>query len=261
MTKRKIFFGLVLIIALGAMWQVVKYIWNFEMFYFYEISGPSAPRFTAGWEEMGLFSMKTETVLSSLDRGESDLFIPEPIRETDDVVDIMFSKPVLISDTIPWTQADYLDIANALRKFVWHDSLDDWNLIDMGFNTSCQDNVRGFRNAKFDFHKTGFDLKEMWILDLWRGVFLYPEQEGGLWGEAEYFHRPKNKWEEIDLNRLIITADDALRIAEENGGKEYRTKIQNKCNISINLSGDGLWSVDYLDFEIYINPYTGEFHK
>ena len=261
MTKRKIVFGLVLVIALGAILQAVKYIYNFEVFYFYEISGPVGPRFTAGWDEMGMFSINTETILTSLERDETGLFVSETISATDDPVDMMYSKPVVIPGAIPWTQADYLNVVSALSRFVWNDSLDKWELYSMAFDTTCQDNVDGFRSASFDFRRTGFDWKEMWILDLWRGVFLYPEQGGGLWGEADYFHRPKYKWEDIDVNRLVITADDALRIAEDNGGREYRAKIHNECFINLYLSGETLWVVWYGDFRMYINPYTGDFHR
>lgn len=256
--RRKIAVGLALGIAFCAIPMFVVYAFGYIPFLL-EPHNPSAPGETSGWSKMGLFSMDTETILSSLDQAETNLFIPESIGSSLDAADVMYSRPILISESIPWSQADYLDVVNALNRVVWHDSLDNWNLHSMHFFTTCQDNVSGFRNGDFVYIKTKFDWGRLSVL--WRGVFLYPDQEGGLWAEAEKFH-PTYIRKGIDLDRLVVTADDALRIAEENGGREYRTKIQNDCTINVTLSADRWygWFVWIGDFEIYIDPYTGEIH-
>ena len=63
-------------------------------------------------------------------------------------------------------------------------------------------------------------------------------------------------------------ADDALQIAEKNGGADVRLGVDNICGITLRLNHNPPlkhsenWLVDYdrTGFYIDINPYTGE-HK
>jgi hypothetical protein len=76
----------------------------------------------------------------------------------------------------------------------------------------------------------------------------------------------------IDMAQLKISADQALQIAESNGGEEKRASVKNACSISLQLILDRTnrwqWKVYYhrhddrtLFFNILIDPYTGEVVK
>jgi len=67
------------------------------------------------------------------------------------------------------------------------------------------------------------------------------------------------------LSRLKITADDALKIADDNGGKSFRLASANQCQISMILAPDSDtgWDIGFDDnhgrnFNIHIDPYTGK---
>ena len=74
--------------------------------------------------------------------------------------------------------------------------------------------------------------------------------------------------DKIDLQKLRFTADDALRMADENGGKTARLADQNKCEMDLVLYGDSQWGwyIFHDDegsfiFDTHINPYTGNIYK
>jgi hypothetical protein len=207
------------------------------------------------YPDTGLSRIDPGTILASLDRGETDVFQPEPPS----LDDLSWTGPILYNDPISWRQSYYLDIARALNQFVWKDAWDDWNLFDMSFATHCRDNPGGVTWAEFRYYKTIFN--EGKIKYAWRSIYVVPEYLDVAWGGGAYFSHPIFGWKKIDLSRLKITAEEALKIAEANGGKEARSRIGNKCNIGLLLLPeyyDG-WKVDYgSDFEILIDPYTGK---
>ena len=74
----------------------------------------------------------------------------------------------------------------------------------------------------------------------------------------------------IDLEQYRITADEALQIAERNGGHEARTAVGNDCEItafSPTVNGGG-WEINYVNYPdnfvkslygIAIDPQTGKY--
>lgn len=67
----------------------------------------------------------------------------------------------------------------------------------------------------------------------------------------------------IDLNKIYISADEVLGIAEENGGKAARQNVNNNCELYLLFNKN--WEVVYASeanglslLEIVINPYTGK---
>jgi hypothetical protein len=208
--------------------------------------------------KMGTVLINPETILSSLNRGETDVFTPGIIETTDGDDIPMWSGPIHYPDAIPWTQADHLIIANAFNRFVWKDTLGDWNLFSMHFTTTCQENVNGLRWSEFRFFKSKFDRGKLSYS--WRTIILNPEYGDIVWGEGDFPH-PFREWKKIDLGQLTVTAEDALRIAEEHGGRAYRTrKLNNECFVSIWLDPQNLygWSVSVGTLTMFIDPNTGE---
>ncbi|MFT3891640.1 MAG: PepSY domain-containing protein [Anaerolineales bacterium] len=205
--------------------------------------------------DRGDYKIEPNSILQDLERGEKDVFKPG----TNISLEVNSAYKV---DSFSWQHSDYMEVAKALHQFVWNETLNDWKMYGMIFARRCQDNPRGFEGADFTFYKNnkrgGYTVHEM---------DLYPGDSGVSWGGSDNWSRPLFGWTSINLQRLKITADDALQIAEENGGTEFRVKTSNMCDIQLvikpNPDGDNDWIVGYYanngseHFEIQINPYTG----
>lgn len=183
----------------------------------------------------GDYEINANTILADLDRGVTNLFAP--ILATPET-----SVPT-VPNSFPWHEADYLRISNVLYQFVWKESLDNWNLYSMQFNRECQDNLSGFDSAEFTFYRTIKVNKEQVYTA--RGIGIYPLFNLVSWGGNTNFHHPLIfGWESIDLKKLDVTADDALQIAEQNGGQNARSAVNNNCNIFLTASPND-WYVLY----------------
>lgn len=206
------------------------------------------------FNDTGDFIINPTTILDSLDRGETNVFSPTLATPSDDTI--------LPSGSIQWTQSDYLKVANALSQFVWKEPLDGWLIYYLRFENTCQDNLSGFDSFTAIYYKTiGRGLGKMYTA---RYIEIYPLASIVYWaGDTEF--PISSGWAAIDLSKFKITADDALRIAEENGGIETRARAHNYCSISVNLpahKNDQRWDVAYYyspSFEIIIDPYSGKY--
>jgi hypothetical protein len=94
---------------------------------------------------------------------------------------------------------------------------------------------------------------------------IYPSANIVSWGGNSNFSG-FDKWNSFDLRKFNITADDALQLVEENGGKEARSKNKNDCRILVKTSAqnNGSWDVSYyigasVIFEMLIDPYSGKY--
>ena len=202
-------------------------------------------------ENIGYYKINPETILASLNRGESNIFAPEIATLSAPMRNITFS----------WYQLDYLLITNALFQSVWKESFNSWSLLSMVFETTCQDNPDGFESGDIHFFKESGEKNYTT-----REIIITPQYENVSWGGEREFPRPNSAWKSIDLGQLKISAEDALRIAEDNGGRSFRLDAKNKCNIGMILNMDAYdgWKVDYQgydglsNFVIQIDPYTGK---
>ena len=208
------------------------------------------------YDSYGFFRINPETILASLKNGDKEVFLPEER----DVEENVWGGPILYELPVPWRQSDYLMVANALNHFVWKDTLDNWGLFSMDFSTNCQDIPSGFREGGFEFFKTSFaDFGRLRYTT--RSLYMTPEYLSVVWGGDSNFPHPLLGWKGIDLSRVKISADDALKIADENGGREARLEVNDKCYASVHLRPEfwNGWSVSIGPFfKIYIDSYTGE---
>lgn len=211
------------------------------------------------YRDAGLYGINPETILTSLEKGDADVFLPDP-RSIDD----RYDGPILYTEPVKWSQSDNLKIVHTLNNFVWKDKFDDWNLFFMAFNVDCQDDLNGLPGGAFQYFKTVFNKGK--ITYTWREIEIVPEFSFVAWGGDTESAHPLLGWESIDLNKLKIAAEDAIRIAEENGGRDARLKLQNQCSIHLYLMPERYkgWRISYgysSGFEIEIDPYTGEVIK
>lgn len=177
------------------------------------------------------FQIDQVAILDSLDRGETDVFTP---------VDSSPQTP--LDETVSWRQADFIKVARALNQTVWTEPLSGWRLYSMHFSTPCKDDPSGFAEADFYYFKTTFRDNGK-IRYTTQNFFISPEYGEVIWAGGSTFPHPLLAWENTKLSKIQITAEDALTIAEENGGKETRRLVENKCGIHVRLAGDQPWQI------------------
>ena len=212
----------------------------------------------SSYPEKGEYEIDPRTILEAIDQGKIDVFESAIATSNTD------SNPPLSTGIFPWNQSDYMKVANALHQYVWKENLNNWHLYSMYFYKDCQDNLAGFDSGKITFFKAsnGLFSNTTHLMD------IYPVGHGVSWGGKANFPRPISGWESIELNKIKLTADDALRMAEEKGGQEFRLKVKNACSIDVfinpNPNQDDDWIVYYDNkglstFELHVDPYTGEY--
>ena len=217
------------------------------------------PGYSPGdYEQTDSFEIDPETILTALEQGQTNVFVP--INSTPEAY---ISLP---AGSYSWTQADYLKISENLFQYVWKEPASAWSLYQIGLvKRGCENNLDGFDMARVVYFKSiEVDGEEMYTV---RDVFITPLLRKITWGKTWNYH-PTHKWKEIIFEGLQVTADDALLLAENNGGKDIRLRMNNKCNISVDLAPDGTysgWRITYIDenartvFAMSVDPSTGEY--
>lgn len=249
--QRTIYIRILILIFL-LLGLISTYIYVYQPFW----DGQKGPLSLSYYENTDLFRINPRTILTSLENGNTEIFLPDS-RSWDDV----YSGPILYNEPIIWSQSDIFKIVYALNSFVWNDNLDDWNLYAMYFNVDCQENFAGLSGGAFQYFKVDFEMGK--IVDIWREIYIDPEYAFVAWGDNEKYPHPFLGRKSIDLNGLKITAEDAIRIAEENGGKEecFRYK-NNSIHLSLRPESFNGWEADYsTGLEILIDSVSGEVIK
>lgn len=219
------------------------------------------------------YTINPQTILTSLDRGETNVFLPAPLEPEG-------PWPILWpSGSFIWDQEDYMEVADTLHQFVWNESLGNWHLIRASFQINqCQDIFGKIDSASFSF----FQRQEGW--NTVHGFWINP-MFGNVTAGNQYSQRMgwTANWETIDPDKIKVNSvDAALLAAEEHGGREARLLVKNECRITLLLAPDRLkydflahpftrygwgWSVIYWPnesnadpiFEITVDPHTGNY--
>jgi hypothetical protein len=215
-----------------------------------EIRFPSGH--ASGLGDLRIYSFDPNTILTELDQSDGTIF--QPLSD--------YQAPVFPSGTFPWRQQDYLKIANALNKFVTQDSLEGWSVYNLHSFRDCSDNPVGLDNFLITYFKIDGD---QYIA---RGIEVWSLSKDAAIGGDMHFPRPFpigwTDWHSLpDLKGLKVTADEALQIAEAQGGKTFRGTVNNECSVFVSL-GDR-WYVTYSpdgsgsSFQVSIDLYSGEY--
>ena len=209
--------------------------------------------------EIGYYTFDPSTILDSLNRGDTDVFIfQEAWPETDTSGS---------SGTVFWSQEDYFRVAQVLHQQLWQVSLNTYNYYTV-FSVDCSDVENGaFSEAEFFSNQViqsveGEDRIEYHIT-------INPT---GDWVNALKKELSPNLHfvEPINLDDYRITAEEALQIAEENGGFDKRLEYDNTCYIDVYAPGSNFngWHVSYYNknsvqriFKVVIDPQTGGIQK
>jgi hypothetical protein len=199
------------------------------------------------------YMIDSSTILETLAQGNENVFF--------EWKDISENEPTSPQEIVNWSQADYFRIANALHQFVWNESLSEINLFLMHFSLNCDETRNGFQYAQFLFFKIiETDRGEVRIR---HGIEIEPTDNHVAVWETEYYPVLAN-WKSIDLSKVKISAEQALQLAETNGGQQRRMAVNNECHISAAISRDTIqydgWMVNYSPSIFYdeIDPVTGK---
>lgn len=221
----------------------------FNSAHFWEIGRDDASSIIENYNKTGTYKIDANIILKSTNHNQ--VFFPP---------DAITLNHLITKDKLKWKQAEYLKVTSAFFEFVWKESLDeDWSINRMIFNTSCKENPADFESATFIFYQQIFQQRELRYKA--RAIEILPLDGKISWGGDNIFYRPVFGANVIDLDKLKISADEALDIAEENGGKAMRQSAQNDCNLYLVLGRDWLVVYDRNDglstLKIDIDPYTG----
>ncbi len=212
----------------------------------------------AGKTEIRYYSINPETILESLGQGNIDVF--SLIAATPESMSSALVKPSF------WNQGDYFQIAQALFEESWGVSLGNQNLLNMSFDMDCADVERGiFNSADFNFYQIIQAAGEETRIEY--AIVIRPSE--GLIYTSKREYRPNMQiMKPIDLGQYSVTAEDALGIAEKNGGAEKRLEVGNACDLDVLAPGPDYkgWRILYGDaydnlksiLEVAVDPKTGE---
>ena len=225
-----------------------------------ELSFDQAKKYPSGlfsdYSDVKIYRINSEKILESIQNGEKNIF--EPLE-----VDFSHDSSLVYKKPFSWSQSDYLTIVNTLHQYSLHESLDDWSLLYFGFYGDCKYNPLGFDTIEVEYFKS------VGLEYITRKIGIYPLIEEVVIGDGATFPRMSLLgWQTANPNNFIVEANEALNLAENNGGKEFRLAIDNECRIFVTFSPKRLtWEVSYspnkqnlLSFEISIGVY-GSIYK
>src|SRR5258706_16282245 len=91
-------------------------------------------------------------------------------------------------------------------------------------------------------------------------IELFPGNGVGGWAGDSDFSTPFIfSWRDIELMKFKTTADEAVQIAEENGGKTAQVNSENKCYMYVYIGGnlnrnyEDAWFFNYYKIPTYLN--------
>lgn len=250
MMKRKFVIGFVSLAILGISLIVV---YDYIIIEQNELRNPGN---LSSYSNVGSFKIDSETILTALDLNRTNIF--SPIIETPSS-----DSPPPSNTSVAWTQNDYLKITSALGQLIWDDqmSLKDWSVEFVMFGASCKNIPEGFFYANFTFFKTiEVEGKKLYTT---RHIRINPIFNNVSWGSEAFYEIPiLRRWNGIDLTDVKVDAEDALRIAEEFGGKEIRLQANNDCTVTVSssLNKHRKWSLEYSvipEFDAKVNMDSG----
>lgn len=213
----------------------------------------------AGNPETRYYSINPDTILETLAQENKDVFSL--------MVATPESMPSASVKSLLWSQADYIRVAQALQEHIWGVYVEDQNIQNLFFGMDCADVERGnFTFANFDFYQIiqakGEEIRVEYT------IVIRPS-EGLIYTSKRDFRPNTHTMRSVDLEQYSVTAEDALGIAEKNGGSEKRLEVSNACNLDVLAPGPDYkgWRVLYGDahnnlkslLEVVVDPQTGKY--
>lgn len=164
-----------------------------------------------------------------------------------------------------WTQREFETIGVSFTEKVLRDTPERWKLAHMGFSLNCQDVGVGLQFAYFKLFRNQGDWPNNARFERHMRVFAQDR-------EVTYYDEQAvpdlQSWSAIDMKKVRVSADQALNIAEHNGGSGKRPAVGEPCGIRIEMNGweGNHWRVTYsylvsakrsVDFVVIVDAETG----
>lgn len=226
-------------------------LFGFALYALYSPSAADSPKdYPDEYDKRGIYRFEPKTILDALRQGDANIFLPPSKSQ---------STP---SSVIPlyWQQENFQYVAHAVHQFVWDESLEGWNLYRVSFTTNCRDYSKGFYFANMTYFKIiSLSGKTEYTL---HDIEINLEDKEIFWGEKTNYPFPKLGWKSIDLEKIGVTAEEAVKIADANGGRSLRLSAQKSaqdgCRINATFFPSGYdfygWRVTYGDGEVILIP-------
>lgn len=212
------------------------------------------PRDPTDFSNSTFYEIDPRNILEELDKGDINVFTK--VSSTPDSYEKSYFSP------FPWSQSDYIRIANSLSQYTGNDVSDGWHVYNMVFYGECQYDPVGFDQFKIIYFKDVGPQKYNA-----REISIYPLNAGASMSTQSGLDRPMFGLNNLNLEKFKVSADEAIQVAEEHGGSDARLAIGNQCSISVSTSGQD-WHVRYADqnpllissiFELNINSQNGKY--
>lgn len=168
---------------------------------------------------------------------------------------------------VQWTQSDYLRLAEAFHQFKWGETLDNWSLQDIHFRVNqCKQVPLGPQWVSLKLFKV-VDEPGVGPTRYVHYVHIYPQQGLLSWAEVHYFPSLQ-EIPPLDWWQIKIAAEQALQIAEQQGGREARLAVdgRNSCWVHGRLISElreNDWRITYSSgddniFDIQVDEQSGQ---
>lgn len=197
------------------------------------------------WGKMKYYQFDPFTILTDIENGWEDVF---QLMEDEAVI------PEHPSGSFPWTSAEYLTIAKAHHLYLTGEPAEgEWKIFEPGnFEIDqCRDEMKGFDRATIIFYKreeASFPVTYMEIKPLNEMIASVNIEYAREYHESplhRFLDDPDAHFREAKVIQGDVSAEDALQIAENAGGKEMRQKLSNEGCLVVVVYYADKWVVWY----------------
>ena len=205
------------------------------------------------YQEEKYYLLNPERVLDDLDNGTPITL--SPISES-------LKIPPVPNKSYSWRQFDFLKLAVYIDDYAWKDNrYNNWMVSNILFRGDCATANLGFDTFSIRYSHLS---KSNDIVSRLVGVFLTINRVET--GQDVLPSIPFWDFGLFPIDSVEITADTALRIADENGGRKAREFAKNECYANVDFfSKKGGWRVEYKErksgesiFLIFVDSTTGK---
>jgi hypothetical protein len=207
----------------------------------------------------GNYAIDSSSALETINNNDSLVF-----QKLDPEL-LLFEFPE-VSPPVTWTQSDYFTIANEFLRYIGDEPINkDTAVRTLSFRLTCEDVQFGLQDLRMRLYREGLVDQERSHIEI--GLYVLPQKRLVSWNKSEYVPDLRSQ-PTIKLGDIKIPAEQALQIAEDNGGRQARESVNNMCDIEIGIAGGVLgndWGIGYRGdkskglFGITIDEKTGDY--
>jgi len=196
--------------------------------------------------QFGSESFSREKLVGSSE--ESYQFDPYKVSDTIFFMQVPYSEewPTPVFTDLAWRQKDYFFLIDLFMKHTLHENRADWKIVDISSGHLCSD-PDGLPDLTITIQKRVLSANDNYRIETL--VNILP-QSGIIRLRKLEYAPDEGGYQAIHWDDIRIPAEQALLIAEENGGAVVREALNNQCRITISLTA----GVQGNDWWIYYEP-------